>query len=63
VVLRPGRAAVEAGPTLGELIRYLALGWTRRTEAEEDMIGALMLRAKLRADRGSASGGQLPRGP
>jgi hypothetical protein len=51
VVLRPGRPPTEAGPTLGELLRYLALGWTRRTEAEEDMIGALMLRAKLRADR------------
>lgn len=49
-LVRPGRAAAEAGPTLGELIRYLALGWTRRTEAEEDMIGALMLRAKLRAE-------------
>ena len=30
-VVRPGRPAVEAGPTLGELIRYLALGWTKRT--------------------------------
>ena len=39
---------VSAGPTLGELIRYLALGWSRRAEAEEDMIEALMLRAKVR---------------
>lgn len=38
-----------AGPTFGELLRYLSLGWTKRTEEEEDFIGALMLRAKVRA--------------
>ena len=50
-IVRPGKAPVEAGPTFGELLRYLALGWSKRTEAEEDMIGALMLRARLRAGR------------
>ena len=50
VIVRPDRPAAEAGPTFGELIRYLALGWSTRTEAEEDMIGALMLRARMRAE-------------
>jgi hypothetical protein len=50
-LVREGRPPVEAGPTFGELIRYLALGWSKRTGAEEDMIGALMLRAKIRAER------------
>ncbi|NUQ73569.1 MAG: hypothetical protein HUU21_08445 [Polyangiaceae bacterium] len=50
-IVRPSGEVIEAGPTFGELIRYLALGWSSRTEAEEDMIGALMLRAKLRVDR------------
>jgi hypothetical protein len=49
-LLRPGSRDVEAGPTFGELLRYLALGWTKRSDAEEDMIGALMLRAKIRAE-------------
>jgi hypothetical protein len=40
---------MRAGPTFGELLRYLALGWKVRTEVEEDLIGALMLRAKLRS--------------
>lgn len=48
-LLRPGASDIEAGPTFGELIRYLALGWSKRSDAEEDMIEALMLRAKLRA--------------
>lgn len=48
VLVRAGQAPKEAGPTLGELIRYLALGWSKRTESEEDMIGALMLRARIR---------------
>ncbi len=51
-LIKPGGEVIEAGPTFGELIRYLALGWSARSDAEEDMIGALMLRAKLRADRG-----------
>lgn len=42
-------STTRAGPTFGELLRYLALGWKTRTEVEEDLIGALMLRAKLRA--------------
>lgn len=37
-----------AGPTFGELLRYLSLGWSRRDEVEEDLIGALMLRAAVR---------------
>lgn len=41
-----------AGPTFGELLAYLRLGWSKRDELEEDFIGALMLRAKIRADRG-----------
>lgn len=54
-LVRPGRRPVEAGPTLGELIRYLALGWSKRTEAEEDMIGALMLRARVRVEAAQGS--------
>jgi hypothetical protein len=49
-VVRPGRPPGVAGPTFGELLRYLALGWSRRSQAEEDLIGALMLRARLRVD-------------
>jgi len=30
---RAGASLVEAGPTFGELIRYLALGWSKRTLA------------------------------
>lgn len=48
--LRPGRPAEIAGPTFGELLRYLSLGWSKRTGAEEDLIGALMLRAHLRVE-------------
>ena len=51
--LRPGRPAEVAGPTFGELLRYLSLGWSKRTAFEEDLIGALMLRAKLRAEASS----------
>ncbi len=40
---------VEAGPTLGELVAYLALGFRSRDDYEEDRIGALMLRARVRA--------------
>jgi hypothetical protein len=50
MLVRPGKAPIEAGPTFGELIRYLALGWSKRDEIEEDMIGALMLRAKIRCE-------------
>lgn len=42
--------ARAAGPTLGELLVYLGLGWKARSAVEEDRIGALMLRARLRAD-------------
>jgi hypothetical protein len=51
VLVRAGRIK-PAGPTLGELLRYLALGWSQRSDAEEDLIGALMLRARIRTDRG-----------
>jgi hypothetical protein len=49
---RPEGTITEAGPRFGELVRYLALGWSKRSETEEEMIGALMLRARLRADAG-----------
>lgn len=52
VLVSPAGKVAAAGPTLGELIRYLALGWSKRTDAEEDMIEALMLRAKVRTSRG-----------
>ncbi|MFO0592918.1 MAG: hypothetical protein U0441_35580 [Polyangiaceae bacterium] len=51
--LRHGHPAHVAGPTFGELLRYLSLGWSKRTAFEEDLIGALMLRAKLRAEASS----------
>lgn len=50
VLVRPNGPAAEAGPTFGELVRYLALGWSSRSDAEEDMIEALMLRARLRCE-------------
>ncbi len=42
-----GRIA-PAGPTFAELLAYLSLGWKKRDEVEEDLIGALMLRARVR---------------
>ncbi len=48
--LRPGQSAKPAGPTLGEFLLYLALGWTKRSPAEEELIGALMLQAQLRTE-------------
>ncbi|MGK3961997.1 hypothetical protein WMF38_53950 [Sorangium sp. So ce118] len=48
-LVRGGTSAAPAGPTFGELLRYLSLGWSRRGDAEEDLIGALMLRARLRS--------------
>lgn len=51
-LVKPDGNLAEAGPTFGELLRYLSLGWTRRSDAEEDMIGALMLRARLRVEKG-----------
>lgn len=50
VVVDEHGSRVAAGPTFGELLRYLSLGFKARDEIEEDVIGALMLRAKLRAD-------------
>ncbi|APR79266.1 Hypothetical protein A7982_04613 [Minicystis rosea] len=50
VIVRPGKAPIEAGPTFGELVRYLALGWSKRSDSEEEMIGALMLRARMRCE-------------
>lgn len=49
-LVRPGRLPTIAGPTFGELLRYLSLGWSKRNEVEEDLIGALMLRAHLRVE-------------
>ncbi len=49
-LVRAGAAIAPAGPTFGELLRYLSLGWSRRSDAEEDLIGALMLRARLRCE-------------
>ena len=51
-LVRPGEEPRLSGPTLGELLRYLSLGWSRRSDAEEDLIGALMLRARLRCGPG-----------
>lgn len=48
VLVKPDGGVASAGPTFGELLRYLSLGWTSRTEEEEDFIGAIMLRAKIR---------------
>lgn len=45
----PDGTTVEAGPTFGELLLYLSLGFKRRDDVEEDVIGAVMLKAKLRA--------------
>lgn len=42
------RGVIDAGPTFGELLCYLALGFKQRDDIEEDLIGALMLRAKIR---------------
>jgi hypothetical protein len=53
LIVRPNKAPAQAGPTFAELIRYLALGWSKRSEAEEDMIGALMLRARIRCEQGT----------
>jgi hypothetical protein len=39
---------VEAGPRFGELLLYLSLGFRSRSEAEEDLIEATMLRAQVR---------------
>ncbi|MFT3770260.1 MAG: hypothetical protein QM820_32935 [Minicystis sp.] len=50
VIVRPNKPPIEAGPTFGELLRYLALGWSKRSEAEDDMIDALMLRARMRCE-------------
>jgi hypothetical protein len=52
--LRPGRPVEVAGPTFGELLRYLSLGWSKRSAVEEDYIGALMLRARLRVEAAGA---------
>ena len=49
-LVRAGKIT-PAGPTLGEFLRYLALGWSQRSDAEEDLIGALMLRARIRTGR------------
>lgn len=47
----PGEGELRpAGPTLGELIRYLALGFkSSRVQLEDDVLDALMLRAHVRS--------------
>ncbi len=52
-LVRAGTSIAPAGPTFGELCRYLSLGWSRRSDAEEDLIGALMLRARVRREKGA----------
>jgi len=47
-------ARTELSEREAELLRYLALGWKKRTDWEEEVIGALMLRAKVRATRTGA---------
>jgi hypothetical protein len=43
-------AVRPAGPTWIELIMYLYLGYKKRDDVEEDLVEALMLRAKLRSE-------------
>lgn len=52
VVVDPRGESQLAGPTFAELLHYLALGFRARTESEEDLIGALMLRAAVRVGTG-----------
>jgi hypothetical protein len=40
-----------AGPTFAELLRYLSLGWSSRTAVQDLALGALMLRARVRAEQ------------
>lgn len=47
-VVEPAGRVQPAGPTFGELVRYLALGFSTRSPLEESTIGALMLRARVR---------------
>jgi hypothetical protein len=49
-IVEPNGRIEAAGPTFSELLRYLGLGWASRTPAEEDLIGALMLKARVRID-------------
>ena len=42
-----GKVSV-AGPTFTELLHYLGLGWSKRDEVEEDLLGAIQLKAHLR---------------
>jgi hypothetical protein len=51
VYIAKAGAIAPLGPTFGELVRYLALGWKKRTEVEDDLISALMLRARLRSSK------------
>lgn len=51
--VRRNRPPEPAGPTFGELLLYLSLGWSKRSDAQEDLIGALMLRARLRTEAAS----------
>ncbi|MCC6524220.1 MAG: hypothetical protein IT373_16285 [Polyangiaceae bacterium] len=58
VLVAADGSVAPAGPTFAELIRYLALGYKRRDAIEEDVIGALMLRAHWRSVAGADA---LPR--
>lgn len=53
-VVRPDGRIEPAGPTFGELLRYLALGWKRRTPYEEEM-------PPLPSSRISSDSGNTPR--
>ena len=57
-LLTPHKPTRLAGPTFGELLGYLTLGWSKRTDAEEDWIGALMLKARVRIERTAPAPGQ-----
>src|SRR5205823_3075040 len=46
VVVDDAGKRAPVGATFAELLRYLTLGWKRRDDVEEDLIGALMLKAR-----------------
>ncbi len=48
-VVGEGGQEKAAGASFAELLAYLSLGWKRRSDLEEELIEALMLRAHVRA--------------
>ncbi|NUP05189.1 MAG: hypothetical protein HOW73_03910 [Polyangiaceae bacterium] len=56
VLVDRDKGLLEAGPTFGELLFYLSLGFKTRDDIEEDVIGALMLRARVRTTRDESDG-------